>query len=273
MATTNEATNSHLEEVQPQFAGSSDREEAGWISPSYSVSRSVQLHPGKILENRCVAFTSTAPELEAYRILRTRLMRKMQAEGGNTLMVTSAVPGEGKTLTSINLALTFAREFGQTVLLVDCDLRRQQIHEVLGYQCDKGLADYFTGAESLQNLIVWPGVEKLTVISGGSTLEESSEIIGSQRMKGLVEEMKNRYPERIVIFDTPPVLVGADAMALAPLVDHIVVVVRAGETSAKDLQGALGMLPKEKVAGMVLNRGVASEHEYYAKYGAKYGAK
>jgi non-specific protein-tyrosine kinase len=108
----------------------------------------------------------------------------------------------------------------------------------------------------------------MTVISGGRTIDASSEFLGSQGMKGLVEEMKNRYRERYVIFDAPPVLIGADTMALAPLVDHILVVVRAGHTSAKDLLSALGMLPKEKVMGMVLNRGVSKEQAYYnVKYG------
>jgi non-specific protein-tyrosine kinase len=144
---------------------------------------------------------------------------------------------------------------------------------VLGYESDKGLVDFFLDAEPLPNLIVWPGIEKMTVISGGRTIDASSEILGSQGMKELVEDMKTRYKERIVIFDAPPILIGADTMALAPLVDHIVVVVRAGHTSAKDLQSALGMLPKEKVVGMVLNRGVSSEHEYYyVKYGSRAAA-
>jgi non-specific protein-tyrosine kinase len=267
MANTNNHSNSPLEHLQEEVMCPRDRTKMGWVSPSYNVSRSVELVPEKVIENRCVAFSGQI-EMEAYRILRTRIMRRIGTDGGNTIMVTSAIPGEGKTLTSINLAMTFAREFSQTVLLVDCDLHLQRIHQVLGYESEKGLADFFIDAEPLPNLIVWPGIEKLTVISGGRTIDASSEFLGSQGMKELVEDMKNRYKDRYVIFDAPPILIGADTMALAPLVDFIVVVVRAGYTSAKDLKSALGMLPKEKVMGMVLNRGVSSEQEYYyVKYG------
>lgn len=268
MATTDKPSDPPVEYLQEQVTRPRDEETMGWVSPSYNISRSVELVPEKVIENRCVAFSGQAPELEAYRVLRTRIMRRIGTDGGNTIMVTSAIPGEGKTLTSINLAMTFAREFSQTVLLVDCDLRRQRIHQMLGYESGKGLADYFIDAEPLQNLIVWPGIEKMTIISGGRMIDAGSEFLGSQGMKGLVEDMKSRYRERYIIFDAPPILIGADTMALAPLIDYIVVVVRAGHTSAKDLQSALGMLPKEKVVGMVLNRGVSSEQEYYqAKYG------
>lgn len=234
------------------------QDKMGWHSPSYTVSRSVTLDPASVLGNRCIAFDSHAPEVDSYKVLRTQIMRRSEQNGGNTLMVTSAMAGEGKTLTAINLAMTFAKEFSQTALLVDCDLRQQRIHEVLGYNGSRGLADYLLDGEQLANLIVWPGIEKLTVISGGRTIAGSSEFLGSPGMRSLVEDMKTRYPERYVIFDAPPVLSGADALTLAPLVDYIVVVVQAGLTAAKDVQKALQLLPKEKVVGLVLNRGSAS---------------
>lgn len=232
-----------------------DQEKMGWVSPTYALSQSVVLDPQVVMDNHCVAFGGYAPEVEPYRVLRTKIMNRSEKDGGNTLMVTSAVPGEGKTLTAINLALTFAKQFSQTALLVDCDLRQQQIHKRLGYEGKKGLADYLVDDEPMANLIVWPGVEKLTVISGGRSVASSSEFLGSPGMKNLVADMKYRYPERYVIFDVPSVLSSADALAFAPLVDYIVVVVRAGHTSARDLQRALHMLPQEKIVGLVLNRG------------------
>ena len=230
------------------------QDKMGWHSPTYTVSRSVTLDPATVLGNRCVAFAGHAPEVERYKMLRTQIMRRSEQDGGNTVMVTSAIAGEGKTLTAINLAMTFAKEFSQTALLVDCDLRQQQIHDILGYNGAKGLADYLLDGEPLANLIVWPGIEKLTVISGGRTIAGSSEFLGSPGMKELVRDMKTRYPERYVIFDVPPVLAGADALALAPLVDYIVVVVQAGRTTGKEVQKTLQLLPKEKVVGLVLNR-------------------
>ncbi len=226
----------------------------GWVSPNYNQSRTVQLNPVTMEKNRCVAMFSNNPEIDSYKVLRQQILRSIADLGGNAIMITSTLPGEGKTLTAINLAFTFAREFEQTVLLVDCDLKRQNIHEVLGYESDKGLVNYLLAECAITDLIVWPSIEKLTIISGGKTIDESSEVLGSPLMKELVADMKNRYPERYVIFDVPPVLAGADAMIFANLMDHILVVVEADKTAMPDLKMALDMLPKEKVRGLILNR-------------------
>ena len=237
----------------PSFAAA-DNERKGWVSPSYTQSRSVQLDPEVMAANRCIGFSPNVPEGEAYRLLRTKILHRALETGGNTLMVTSAVPGEGKTLTAINFAFTMAREFRKTVLLVDCDLRTQNVYRILGIPSEKGLVDYFLDHCPLKDLIIWPGVEKMSLISGGKTLEESSEILGSPGMKDLVAEMKTRYPDRFVIFDLPPVLSTADALAFVPLVDHVVMVVQAGKTPLPDVKKALEMLPQEKILGIVLNR-------------------
>lgn len=231
----------------------SNHGKAGWFSPAYTTSRPVKLNPQTMAENRCVGYQHEAAELEYYRMLRTHILQQTGGSG-NTIMVTSAVAGEGKTLTAINLAFSFAREFKQTALLVDCDLKNQQIHKILGYHSAKGIADYLVEDASFQDIIVWPGVEKLTVISGGKPVKDSSEMLSSHGMRSMVEEMKGRYPERYVIFDTPPLLTSADALAFAPLVDYILVVVQAGTTSLQDVNKALKLLPGEKVLGLVMNR-------------------
>lgn len=261
-----------MAEAKPLPAGKGDGansgtagDRLGWVSPEYRVSRRVSLDAGKLYDNRCIAYAGEVPQAEAYRLLRTRIVQKSGGTCGGTLMITSAIPCEGKTLTSVNLALTFARQFHNTVLLVDCDLKRQRVQEVLGYQADRGVADYLTEGAALSELIVWPGIEKLTVISGGKVLGESSELLGSLAMKGLVHELKSRYPDRMVIFDLPPVLTGADALSFAPLVDHIVLVVRARHTSGRDVREAMELLPREKVLGVVLNRsGSAGDLKYGA---------
>jgi len=218
------------------------------------VSRQVLLDPAVLARNRCVAYSKDAPELEFYRVLRARVLQRTEGERGCTIMVTSALPGEGKTLTAINLALTFAMTYRQTAMLVDADLRRQRVHELLGYESERGLADHLLDGVPLSGIIVRPGVEKMTVISGGRSVPESSALLGSPPMKALVEEMKNRYSERYVFFDVPPVLSGADAMAFAPLVDHILLVVRGGRTPLEAVKKASGMLPQEKILGLVMNR-------------------
>lgn len=235
-------------------AAAADNDTLGWVSPNYTMSRTVRLDPDVITSNRCVGFFHDAQEVEHYRLLRTQILQRAESKGGNTLMVTSSVPDEGKTLTAINLAFTFAKEFKQTVLLVDCDLRKQMIHEYLGYQSERGLIDYLLDNVPIADVMIWPGIEKLTLISGGRTTYGSSELLGSSRMKDLVDDMKNRYPDRFIIFDLPPVLSTADALAFAPLVDHILLVVRAESTSVKDINKSLKLLPREKVIGTVLNR-------------------
>ena len=231
-----------------------DQEKMGYVSPSYTISRSVTLNPQVLAANRCVGYQQDSREMEFYKVLRTQILQRTNGGGGNTVMVTSALPGEGKTLTAINLAFTFAKEFKQTALLVDCDLRQQQIHQVLGFPSEKGVVDYLLNDCPIQELFVWPGVEKLTVISGGKTVKESSELLGSPGMKNLVTDMKNRYPDRYVFFDVPPLLTSADSLAFAPFVDYILVMVQAGQTSLQDVNRALRLLPGEKVLGLVMNR-------------------
>ena len=222
-------------------------------SPDYTVSRSVALDPERLAVNRIVGFFPESPEMEQYRLLRARVLNAVREKGGNAIMITSAFPGEGKTLTAINLALAFAKGCSENALLVDCDLRRQRICEMLGFDGSKGLADYILDGCEVSEMLTWPGVERLVVISGGRTAQDSSEMLASLDMKMLVEEMKGRYRDRYVFFDVPAVLSRADALAFAPFVDHILFVVRAGETLSSDALRALRMLPQKKIIGVVLN--------------------
>lgn len=246
-------------------------DKTGWISPNYNKSRTVLLNPVILERNRCIAMFSNNPEIDSYKLLRHQILHNIEDKKNNAIMITSTLPGEGKTLTAINLAITFAREFEQTVLLVDCDLKRQNIHEVLGYKSDKGLVNYLLNECSISDLIVWPGIEKLTIISGGKTINESSELLGSPLMKELVTDMKKRYPERFVIFDVPPVFAGTDTMMFSHFMDHVLVVVEADKTPVPDLKMALDLLPKEKIRGLILNNmkmasnPISNYYDYYSK--------
>ena len=250
---------------KPDFSAA-DKDRISWKVPSYTESELKELDAGFLAANRCIGFSLDIPEAEAYRLLRAQILQRAREKGGNTLMVTSSVPGEGKTLTAINLAFAVAKEFNQTVLLVDCDLRQQKVYRMLGIRSEKGLVDYLLDRSPLEDLILWPGVEKITLISGGQTLKGSSELLGSPKMKGLVQELKTRYPDRFVIFDLPPVLSAADALVFAPLVDHVVLVVQAGKTPLPEVKKALEILPKEKILGIVLNRNEDVRKSYYYGY-------
>jgi non-specific protein-tyrosine kinase len=193
-----------------------------------------------------------------------------QQKDWNTVMVTSASPNEGKTVTAVNLAATFAREYNHTVLLVDADLRMQMVHRYLGYDSSLGLLDYLEDKASMNDIITWPGIEKFTIISGNRVVDDSSELIGSPRMQTLMDELKNRYDDRYVIFDVPPILDMADALTFAPLVDCIIIVVGAGTTIKQNLKEALALLPQDKIAGFVLNR-FQGPNKPYGRYGYGYG--
>jgi len=234
-----------------------------WTSPVYSESKTVTLDSKKLALNRVISLFPDIPEAEYYKVLRTNIQQRMRENNWNTIMVTSVQAGEGKTLTAINLAITFAKEYDQTVLLVDCDLKRQNVHQYLNFSSEKGIVDYLMNGHPLRDLIVWPNIEKLTLISGGKTIPNSAELLGSPRMKAFVREIKSRYDDRYIIFDTSPVLGLADAITFAPLVDCILMVVEEGRTSLKDVNKALDLLPKDKFLGFVLNRRTSPLQKYY----------
>lgn len=243
-----------------------------WQSPVYSESRTVTIDIPTAVKNHCVALSSEFVEIDYYKVLRTQLRHIGRQKNWNTVMVTSASPNEGKTVTCINLAATFAREYNQTVLLVDADLRMQMVHRYLGYSSQLGLLDYLEEKVAMNDIITWPGIEKFTIISGERVVDDGSELIGSPRMQSLMDELKHRYDDRTVIFDAPSILGVADALAFAPLVDCIIVVVGAGSTGRHELKEALGLLPQDKIAGFVLNR-FQEPNRHYGRYGYRYGKK
>jgi non-specific protein-tyrosine kinase len=238
-----------------------------WQPPVYAKSVHIELNTETILNNRCICIEPNSPEIDCYKVLRTKIQLLTRQKGWNTVMITSPQPDEGKTLTAVNLALTFSKVYNQTVLLVDCDLRHQNVHKVLGFESRAGLMNYLVKDQPLEELIIWPSIDKLTLISGGRTSNNSSELLGSPQMKTLIQDMKSRYEDRYVIFDTSPVLIGDDAIALANHIDSIIMVVEEGRTSMKDVQKAIEMLPQDKFLGFVLNRQAgALRDKYYGYY-------
>ena len=222
--------------------------------PVYNTSRTHRIDPAVVLKNRGVCIDSDSRETEYYKILRTRIQQQAKGKKINTLMVTSPNRNEGKTITSINMGLVFVREFNQTALLVDCDFKGQDIHRYLGIQNNKSLIDYFLHGTPLSDLIIWPGIDKLSLISGNQTVADSTELLSSDAMQNLVKEMGDRYPDRYVFFDAPPVLERSEAITLAPMMDAVLMVVEAGKTCREDVEKSISLLPKENFIGFVLNK-------------------
>ena len=207
---------------------------------------------------------------EQYRRLRTRLLQMTKPEGQNSIMICSADAGEGKTVTACNLALSIASEIHQTALLVDTDLRKPSVHDYLGIPASPGLSEYLTSDDvTLESILVRPDLPGFSVIPAGKPLPDATEWLASNRMQHLVDEIKQRYPDRYVIFDSPPLTYTVDAAVLAAQVDVIVLVVRSGKTPRDEIAQAIQVLDPAKIAGVVFN-GVQDERKRYG-YGYGYG--
>jgi len=200
---------------------------------------------------------------DAYRILRTQILHRMNEKGWNTLAISSPRDGEGTTLTAINLAISLAREVDYTVLLVDANLRTPSVNHQLGFNAEFGLSDYLVKDVPLNQILAHPkNIPRFVVLPAGHAIENSSEMLSSPKMARLVDELKNRYPSRIVIFDLPPILTSSDALAFSPYADALLMVAEEGGTQKQDLRQAFEMLQGVEVIGTVLNKAYTSQKDY-----------
>lgn len=198
----------------------------------------------------------TSPATEEYKKLKSIVLKLTKgADFHNTLMVTSTLGGEGKSITALNLAIVLAQEYDHTVLLVDADLRRSTAaaEEYLGIRSELGLTDCVMHGADLSKALVKTGIEKLSILPAGRMVSNPVELLSSNRMKKFVKEIKQRYPDRYVIIDTPPVLYFAEAHEIASVVDGVIFVVREGQVPLHNLKEALNMLRDSNILGVVYN--------------------
>jgi exopolysaccharide/PEP-CTERM locus tyrosine autokinase len=214
-----------------------------------------------------------SPVSEEYRKLKSVVSAfAQQGKFKNVIMVTSSVSGEGKSITSLNLAITLAQEFDHTVLLVDADLRKPSLEGYLGMNTGKGLSDYLSGKAVLSELLIKSGIGRLTLLPGGSPLRNPVELFSSQKMRDFILEIKNRYPDRFIIIDTPPTLPFAETRSLSALVDGVLFVIREGSVTPENILEAMNTFDSEKLIGTVYNDATkASLNGHYHYYGYGYG--
>jgi protein-tyrosine kinase len=241
-----------IESVEPRIEARAPLENKP-LKPVYSSTQVIKCDTDLLHRNRVVS-VCTRDEADRLKILRTQILNTMSEEGKNTLMITSANPGEGKTLTAINLAISFSHQFNKTVLLVDGDIKKPTIHKYMGLEDGAGLADCLVDKKSMIDGLVNPGMDRIVILRGGKPHTNSAELLGSEKMKALLKEMKERYPERFIIFDTSSVLTSADPLVLANLVDGILLVVEAEKTKKEDVLKALEMFKNKHVIGTVFNK-------------------
>jgi len=218
------------------------------------VTRVVPASSAMLRENRVIAGFVQDPRADLFRMLRAQVLQGLAAVGGTTLGICSPNQGEGKTTIGANLAVSLAMDANHTVLLVDLDLRQPKLSECFGLAPQIGMNDYLFDGAPLSECLVNPGIDRLVLLPAGRPLSNSSEALTSPQMVSLARELKARYPDRLVIYDLPPLLASDDALVFLPLIDATLLIVCEGLTNAGDVRRAVELLDERKLLGTVLNR-------------------
>lgn len=217
---------------------------------------------------------------EEFRHIKRKLLNNAFGPAAKTLhhsnliMVTSTNPNEGKTFISINLALSIALEQDKTVLLIDADVLRPSIHRELEFEPKKGLLEYLLGeVTKLSNIIYSTNIANLKLIPAGRPHHLTNELLASSRMEELAKELADRYPDRIVIIDCPPIMGVTETPVLSNLVGQAVIVVEESKTKVDDIKKAVIQLNEDIATGFVMNKALKSKKDMYGYYGYGYGKK
>ncbi|VAW65784.1 Tyrosine-protein kinase [hydrothermal vent metagenome] len=229
---------------------------------TYTNTRTVPMPVNDLREKRIITEQQNSIS-DAYRILRTQVLQRLNEKNWNTLAITSPGSGAGKSLTAINLAISLAREIDNTVLLIDANLRSPKLDKYFDFHSEYGLSDYLLQDKPLSEMLVNPeGISRFVLLPAGRAIANSSEMLSSPKMQRLVEEVKHRYPSRIVIFDLPPILESSDTLAFIPNADTTLVVIEEGCTQEADLKQAFELLQGNEVIGTVLNKAYTADKDY-----------
>ena len=254
--------------LQGNIATQSDASDAPLPPPDplvLSRTRVAPVDPAVLSANGVMAADASGPTGNAFKMLRTQVLQRMQQQGWNTLAVLSPSPGDGKTYVAINLAIAIAGDPNHTALLVDFDLRNPSVHRRFGFQPQSGVEQCLRGEVSIADALVTPqGYRKLLLLPALSAVNNSSESLASERTRKLTREIKHRYSNRVVLFDLPPVLGHDDALAFAPQVDAALVVAAEEHTRREELLRCFEILRNIPIIGTVLNASRTSASHAYA---------
>ena len=217
------------------------------------------------------ALTPGCPAAESFKMLRARILTKNMESRPRTIMVTSPQPLDGKTMVASNLAISIAQGINEHVMIVDCDFRNPSVDRYLGLNTDQsGIREYLENGTSVAPYLVKTSIDKLTALPVGKAPPNPSELLSSEKMRLLVEELKNRYEDRYIIFDSPPAQFAAETTFLATMVDGLVLVVRSGKTSKNSILRAVENIGpnKTKIIGIVFNANNENpkDYGYYYRY-------
>lgn len=220
----------------------------------YTQTRVVELNAEQMRRERIIAAADEDRRADAYRQLRTQILRKFRENNWHTLAITSPNSQAGKTLTAINLAISLSLEVNQTVMLVELDLRNPTILSKLGIEHEYGLVDVVHGRAELSQALVNPGFERLVILPNCGTQKRSSELLSSPQMGALLHEIVHRYESRLIIFDLPALLDDDDALVFAPYADATLLVVEDCVSRRDDIERCKQLLHGTRLLGTVLNK-------------------
>ena len=242
----------YVETAQNRVTGL-HRDAAGPII--YTRTRSVEVPLVELKERRVLTVLDDGSMAAAYRTLSAHVLRQMSEKQWNVLGVTSPGRGEGKTLTAVNLAISLAMESQFTVLLIDGDLAHPGVQDLLGLGTGGGLSDYLLRDASIEDLLVYPGIRRLTVLPAGQRLINPAELLGSEKMRLLAADLKQRYPSRMIIYDLACLHHAADVLSMSSCLDALLMVVEAGRTKVDEVENAARLLQGVPLIGTLLNKG------------------
>ena len=244
-------TNQSIAEIQPPIGANYN----DVLDIVYTQTKVYKANPQALKDHRIISLHQPGQWLESFRMLRTQCLQKMAAHGWKTLAVTSTSHQTGNSLTAVNLAISIAMELNRSVLLVDANLQHPNIHNMFGLPTTQGLSDYLQHHHvELSSLLVNPGIDRLVILPAGKPVLNSTEMLHAPKMQHLVQELRNRYESRIVIFDLPPFLLQDDALSFVPYVDALLLVVDEGQSKMGELKRAAQLLKDVNILGTVFNK-------------------
>lgn len=274
-------------EIVPEMQKHPDQKAANWdgegeignrptLSPEDPVSKQGTINLAKLRRLGMIIPDGERSQIaEEFRLIKRPLIKNAfnqdakPVNNGNLIMVTSALAGEGKTFCAANLAMSIAMEMDHTVLLVDADVARPSIPNYLGLETGRGLLDVLLDDKlDLADVLIKTNVEKLSILPAGSRHKRATELLASQTMSDLLREIARRYPDRVIIFDSPPLLLTSEAHVLASQMGQIVLVVAAESTTQQAIKEALRQIEKCDIVNLIYNKARAFPGgEYYGYYG------
>ena len=272
------------QERQAEYEAGTDRlrERPGELAPSIPVEirrmppvsfdplQSIEISEAVCWEHRVIASDDhrrQSPQADAaYRLIRGKVRQRMQKDSWSSFAISSPRQGDGKTVTTLNLALSIAREKQRPVYVLDLDMRNPSVCEYLGVKGLRSLTEYFAGDAQPGDVLYQTSIPFFFVAGALEQVDNASEMLAGPRLEELLQHIRLRSPDAIVIMDLPPVNVTDEALVVAPRVDAMLVVVAEGKTQREDLARTLSALNDYKVAGVIVNRSSDQHAQYYGRY-------